>query len=93
MSDTIILGTRSYEGPRTNVQAANYSQTIDRIVREGEIDRLVVSDEELGAEEAVNQPTKSGSLGHVEVVLYRNNGRIYSATVWTAKGHLVDQLV
>lgn len=93
MSDTIILGTRRYDMPRTNVQAIDYSQSIDRTVQEGESDRFVVSNEELAAEEAVRQPTRSGNLGHVEVILYRRDGRIYSATVWTTKSYLIDKIV
>ena len=91
---TLILGIRNYDLPRTNVQPLTPSQSIDKFVQDGEVDRFVVSDEELAAQRVTKESsTPDEGLGHFENVLYSRNGRIYSATVWTTKNHIFDQIV
>ena len=91
---TIILGTRRYDIPRTNVPAGGPSEGIEKTVQEGESDRLITSREELEAEKATGgAPLPSRRLGHFENVLYRKNGKIYNAAVWTTESNLVDKIV
>ncbi len=79
--------------PRTNVKAMDPSESIERIVEEGQSDRLVTSGEELAAENAVGETHQlSGRLTHIELVYYRQNGKLYTAVILTT-GHIFDKIV